>query len=65
MELNLAEGPNYKGCKTPCSESPYGCCEDGVTPAHGYNREGCCLKSPFGCCPDNIAPAQGANLEGT
>ncbi|XP_050088784.1 papilin-like [Anopheles aquasalis] len=48
----------------PCSKEPYGCCRDGKTPAHGHNREGCCLQSPYGCCPDNVVPAQGPNQEG-
>lgn len=48
----------------PCEENQYGCCEDGITPAHGPNREGCCLATQHGCCPDNIRPAQGPNLEG-
>ncbi|XP_025834692.1 papilin-like [Agrilus planipennis] len=59
-----AKGPNYKGCKMECESSAYGCCEDSITPAHGYNKEGCCLITSYGCCPDNIIPAQGPNLEG-
>lgn len=54
-----------EGCKTPCSsDSPYGCCDDNVTPAHGPFKEGCCLNTSFGCCPDNIAAATGPNFEG-
>lgn len=59
-----ALGPDYQGCKMACEEEQYGCCSDNITPAHGPNREGCCLASPYGCCPDNIVHAQGPNLEG-
>lgn len=59
-----ATGPGGKGCQKACSESPFGCCEDKETPAHGPNKEGCCLLEKFGCCPDNILPAQGPSLEG-
>ncbi|CAH0551174.1 unnamed protein product, partial [Brassicogethes aeneus] len=59
-----AQGPKYEGCELSCSNTTYGCCDDLVTPAHGNNKEGCCLSGSFGCCPDNITPAKGLNLEG-
>lgn len=52
-----------KDCE-PCNDEPHGCCSDGKTPAHGPNREGCCLQTEYGCCQDNITPARGPNLEG-
>lgn len=59
-----ALGPEYFGCRKPCEDAKFGCCRDGVTPAHGPNEEGCCLAAPYGCCPDNTLPAQGPSLEG-
>lgn len=59
-----ALGPDSYGCRMPCHESAYGCCEDDVTPAHGPNSEGCCLSTPYKCCPDNILPARGPNFYG-
>lgn len=48
-----------------CSESQFGCCPDGVTPATGDNNKGCgCDKSEFGCCPDKKTPATGADNAG-
>lgn len=60
----LATGPNNEGCPAACNYEPYGCCDDEITPAHGPNKEGCCLNTVYGCCPDNILSAQGPNLEG-
>lgn len=47
-----------------CDSGAHGCCPDNVTPAHGPNKEGCCLNTQFGCCPDNIVSANGPNFEG-
>ncbi|XP_055847560.1 papilin isoform X2 [Episyrphus balteatus] len=49
-----------------CSNSLYGCCNDGKTPARGPNKEGCalCLQEPYGCCSDGLTPAHGQNGEG-
>lgn len=47
-----------------CIQSPFGCCPDNYTAAHGLDNEGCCLSSPFGCCPDHITDAQGPNFQG-
>lgn len=60
----LATGLNFKGCGLDCSETTFGCCDDQVNPAFGWNREGCCIASDFGCCPDNLTPASGPSLEG-
>ena len=59
--LTRARGANYKGCEkaTPCKDSLWGCCDDLIHPAHGPNKEGCCLTSTFGCCQDNVNPAKG------
>ena len=35
-----------------------------MNPAHGPNKEGCCLNTEFGCCPDNISPAEGPDNKG-
>lgn len=59
-----ALGPDNYGCRMPCEDSAYGCCEDGATPAHGSNNEGCCLSSTYKCCPDNVMPARGPNFYG-
>lgn len=53
-----------EGCVMSCNTSAYGCCQDGETPAHGPDYEGCCLLYPYGCCPDNHQPAEGPHLEG-
>ncbi|XP_064108154.1 papilin-like isoform X7 [Macrobrachium nipponense] len=47
-----------------CTYTPYGCCPDQYTAAHGENNEGCCLSSAFGCCPDHITEAKGPNFQG-
>lgn len=62
--LLTATGPGQQGCLTPCKDQPFGCCQDNITPAHGPNKEGCCLLETYGCCPDNVLTAQGPNLEG-
>ncbi|XP_026315037.1 papilin isoform X10 [Hyposmocoma kahamanoa] len=53
-----------EGCVMSCNTSAYGCCQDGETPAHGPDYEGCCLLYAYGCCPDNHQPAEGPHLEG-
>ncbi|XP_063803739.1 papilin isoform X2 [Pseudophryne corroboree] len=68
--------PNPNGCR----QSRFSCCPDGVTPAQGYNNEGCpnernpiadqsmpsdeCRTSQYGCCFDNINRAAGPDGEG-
>ncbi|CAK9814021.1 Ppn [Anthophora quadrimaculata] len=59
-----ALGPANYNCPMPCKNSTYGCCDDGITPAHGPNREGCCLSTQYKCCPDNILPARGPKFHG-
>ncbi len=64
--ITKAKGENFKGCEkaTPCKNAKWGCCEDLLNPAHGPDKEGCCLNSEFGCCPDNISPAEGPDNKG-
>eukprot|EP00095_Tigriopus_kingsejongensis_P009815 maker-scaffold239_size242058-snap-gene-1.22 protein:Tk09815 transcript:maker-scaffold239_size242058-snap-gene-1.22-mRNA-1 annotation:"Papilin" len=64
--VTKAKGIDFKGCEnaTPCKDAIWGCCEDLVNPAHGPNKEGCCLTSKYGCCEDNLSPAEGPNQEG-
>ncbi|XP_066977996.1 papilin isoform X17 [Macrobrachium rosenbergii] len=52
------------GIPPDCTYTPYGCCPDQYTAAHGENNEGCCLSSAFGCCPDHITEAKGPNFQG-
>ncbi|XP_036398317.1 papilin-like isoform X2 [Megalops cyprinoides] len=51
-----------------CSQSYYGCCPDGHTPASGYHGQGCpqesCTRSRYGCCLDGVTVAHGPNRAG-
>ncbi|XP_063602006.1 papilin-like [Penaeus indicus] len=47
-----------------CVSSPFGCCADARTAAHGEHGEGCCLSAEFGCCPDNLGVAAGPAFQG-
>lgn len=49
-----------------CKDSVFGCCDDGKTFAHSYNKKGCktCKTSKYGCCPDGKTFAKGVNLLG-
>ena len=47
-----------------CARTPFGCCNDNYTAAHGPDMEGCCLVSPYGCCPNYITEAWGPNNQG-
>uniref|UniRef100_W5N748 Papilin n=1 Tax=Lepisosteus oculatus TaxID=7918 RepID=W5N748_LEPOC len=51
-----------------CSESQYGCCPDGRTPASGPLGSGCpihsCAETRYGCCPDGVTAAQGPDGAG-
>ncbi|XP_066550939.1 papilin isoform X2 [Amia ocellicauda] len=44
-----------------CTQSQYGCCSDGWTPASGPQGSGCpgnsCTQTRFGCCPDGVRDA--------
>ena len=64
--LTRSKGLNFKGCDnaTPCKDAKWGCCADLMNPAHGPDKEGCCLNTEFGCCPDNLTPAQGTDNKG-
>ncbi|MBN3312634.1 PPN protein, partial [Atractosteus spatula] len=51
-----------------CSQSQYGCCPDGRTPASGPLGSGCpihsCAETRYGCCPDGVTAAQGPDRAG-
>ncbi|KAJ8401115.1 hypothetical protein AAFF_G00386970 [Aldrovandia affinis] len=51
-----------------CSQSYYGCCSDGYTPARGQHGLGCpqesCTRSRYGCCQDGVTVAPGPNRAG-
>ncbi|XP_022704194.1 papilin-like isoform X2 [Varroa jacobsoni] len=52
-----------EGCKN-CTESAYGCCNNGEDFALGPLKEGCCSDHQFGCCPDNRTIALGPDWAG-
>ena len=47
-----------------CEDTTFGCCKDGLRPAHGDGLLGCCAFTEFGCCDDDLTPAQGPYGEG-
>ncbi|KAM6961334.1 papilin [Aplochiton taeniatus] len=55
-----------------CSQTYYGCCPDGRTPAGGPQGQGCphsqgrtsCSQTSYGCCQDSVTTAQGPRREG-
>ncbi|KAM5129347.1 papilin [Mantella aurantiaca] len=71
---------NFLPPANDCRRTRYSCCPDRVTPAKGYNNEGCpsdrnpradpqipseeCRTSQYGCCFDNINKAAGPLGEG-
>ncbi|KAJ8340921.1 hypothetical protein SKAU_G00332120 [Synaphobranchus kaupii] len=59
---------HYNGRPINCSQSFYGCCPDGFTPANGHHGQGCplgsCIRSRYGCCLDGVTVAPGPNREG-
>ncbi|XP_073682749.1 papilin isoform X2 [Garra rufa] len=71
IEDSAQETP--KNNLTPhCSQTYYGCCPDGNTPAGGPRHQGCpqdqglpsCTWSRHGCCDDGVTIAKGPNKEG-
>ncbi|XP_061101827.1 papilin isoform X2 [Conger conger] len=58
----------YDGHQRNCSQSYYGCCPDGFTPAGGHQGQGCpqgsCIRSRYGCCQDGVTVSPGPNREG-
>ncbi|XP_064170371.1 LOW QUALITY PROTEIN: papilin-like [Anguilla rostrata] len=61
--------PNiFDGYQRNCSQSYYGCCPDGFTPANGPQAQGCpqgsCIRSRYGCCLDGVTVSPGPNREG-
>uniref|UniRef100_A0A1A8A1Q9 Papilin, proteoglycan-like sulfated glycoprotein n=2 Tax=Nothobranchius furzeri TaxID=105023 RepID=A0A1A8A1Q9_NOTFU len=53
-----------------CSQTHFGCCSDGRTPAKGPRGLGCpqalpsCIQTSYGCCQDGVTAARGPNKEG-
>ncbi|XP_076834066.1 papilin isoform X2 [Brachyhypopomus gauderio] len=52
-----------------CTQTTYGCCPDGRTPAGGFRGQGCptspsCIRTRYGCCQDGVSQALGPNKEG-
>ncbi|KAF4523767.1 hypothetical protein B566_EDAN013595 [Ephemera danica] len=52
-----------------CTETPFGCCNDGITKAKGPFKKGCkhpetCKESKHGCCDDGVSPALGPDAHG-
>ncbi|KAJ8274951.1 hypothetical protein COCON_G00095760 [Conger conger] len=68
-EENSVHRPVERPVSRPhCSQTYYGCCSDGQTPAIGFQGEGCaqepCARSSFGCCADGVTTASGPNRAG-
>ncbi|XP_069016802.1 papilin [Embiotoca jacksoni] len=70
-QTNTVHDPHGFAPALHCSQSRYGCCPDGRTPAGGPQGLGCpqtvqpsCIQTSYGCCRDRVTSAQGPNKEG-
>ncbi|XP_029688647.1 papilin isoform X3 [Takifugu rubripes] len=73
-QTNRLYDPHSAAPVPHCSQSYYGCCPDGHTPAGGPQGLGCprdpaparpsCTRSSYGCCRDGATASQGPNGEG-
>jgi len=60
--VDAMNDPTLSPYISDCGE--FGCCADGVHPAHGPSSIGCCAVTEFGCCPDYVTPAAGPYFQG-
>uniref|UniRef100_H3CEQ2 Papilin, proteoglycan like sulfated glycoprotein n=1 Tax=Tetraodon nigroviridis TaxID=99883 RepID=H3CEQ2_TETNG len=73
-QTNTVYDPHSTAPVLHCSQTHYGCCPDGHTPAGGPQGLGCprgpapvrpsCTRSSYGCCQDGVTASPGPNGEG-